>query len=257
LTALACNLVINLTSTPAPAAPVLPTDAPTQAVMIPAPAFSPPPVVEPPAAESSPTPPPPAAPTDSDPVLAQVQEYYSRGYLPYEGGKLTSLPDFSKIQPESVIHDFTRTRVEAQDFALWADVELNSAGGEPRYPNYTGCGFAYRVQNNSAGYTAILTNTYVRMGACSSGMRDCELFGTIYGDGKVEVGNKTSAKFTLIVSKDRASVLVDDVLIGKYALFTAKLLGIGEIYFDAVSNYSAGYWTTCKMTNVKLWESLP
>jgi hypothetical protein len=95
------------------------------------------------------------------------------------------------------------------------------------------------------------------MGACSADMYDCELFGTIYGDGTVDVGNKTKTKFSLVVNKDHAAVLVDDFLVGRYALFTTKLLGLGDLYYDTVSNYGAGYWTTCQMTNIRLWESQP
>jgi hypothetical protein len=189
--------------------------------------------------------------------MVEVQDYYEKGYLPYQNGKLTTLPDFSYAQPGSKIHDFTRTKFEAQDFALWADIELNTFGSAPRYPNYTGCGFAYRVENNSAGYTAILTNDYIRMGACSSNLFQCELFGTIQGDGKVDVRNKRTVQFSLAVNKERAYALVDGVLAGQYGLYTTRLQGIGSIYYDAVSNYGAGYWTTCKITNVKLWESLP
>lgn len=195
--------------------------------------------------------------TTEDPIMTDVQYYYEKGYLPYSTGALTSLPDFLKAQPSgSVVNDFTRTRTEAQDFALWADIELNTIGSTV-YPKYTGCGFAYRVQNGSAGYTAILTNDYVRMGACSSGMYQCELFGTVAGDGKVNVGNKTKAQFSLAVNKNRAYAFVDGTLVGQYDLYTTRLQGTGDLYYAAVSNYSAGYWSTCQMTNIRLWESHP
>ena len=154
------------------------------------------------------------------------------------------------------INDFTRTGAKSQDFALWADIEL-STSGSTAYPNYTGCGFAYRVQNSNQGYTAILTNDIVRMGACSSGLRECELFGTLFGSGEVNVGNKTKAHFSLIANRDRAYVLVDGILAGQYGLYTTKLLGIGDLYYGVVSNYAAGYWTSCQITNVQLWESHP
>jgi hypothetical protein len=249
LTTLACGIVIDLTPVVVPTqAPfVLPTGIPPQVV---ASSTNPPTLV----VENTSAPLPTQA--DSE-IMADVQDYYAKGYLPFQSGNLTSLPDFSKTQPSlEVVHDFTRTRVQSQDFALWADIELNSIGSS-KYPNYTGCGFAYRVQNNSTGYTAILTNDYVRMGACSSGMRECELFGTIYGSGEVNVRNQTKTHFSLIVNRDRAYVLVDDVLVGQYGIFTTKLLGIGDLYYDAVSNYADGYWSSCQVTNVRLWESRP
>ena len=252
LAALACKTVqiAPPAPSPLPAAPTMfaPPTLPTQGILPP----------QPPVAQETSAPTAEMPPTQAeDSVMAQVQDYYEQGYLPYPNGKLTELPDFSYVQPSGdLIHDTKRTQVEVQDFALWADVELNTLGSETRYPNYTGCGFAYRAQGG-AGYTAILTNTYVRMGACSSDMRACDLFGTVSGDGKVDVRNKAQTKFALVVNRAHAAVLVDDVLVGKYDLFTTRLLGTGNLYYDAVSNYGAGYWTTCQMTNIKLWESLP
>ena len=256
LVTLACGLVINITpeAVPTQASFVLPTGIPPQPQVVASSTNPPPPTVENTSAPIS-TPKISATQADSQ-VMAEVQDYFEKGYLPFQNGKLTSLPDFSKTQPSMEVNDFTRTKGQSQDFALWADIELNTIGST-KYPNYTGCGFAYRVQNNNQGYTAILTNEYVRMGACSSGMRQCELFGTLHGSGQVDVGNKTKAHFSLIVNKDRAYVLVDEILAGQYNLFTTKLLGTGDLYYAAVSNYGAGYWTSCKMTNVRLWESHP
>ena len=189
-------------------------------------------------------------------VMADVQDYFQKGYLPFQNGQLHALDDFSKPTLSSDIFSFTRTRQQAQDFALWADIELDSRGSAT-YPKYAGCGFAYRVQNNSDGYTAILTNDAVRMGYCKGGMRQCELFGTTFGTGEVNVQNKTKTSFSLVVNKNTASVLVDGTLAGQYTLFTTKLLGTGEIYYGVVSNLNEGYSTSCKITNAQVWESNP
>jgi hypothetical protein len=189
-------------------------------------------------------------------VMADVQDYNQKGYLPFQNGQLYVLDDFSKTSLSTDVFDFTRTRQQAQDFALWADIELESKGSTT-YPKYTGCGFAYRVQNNSDGSTAILTNDAVRMGYCKGGMRQCELFGTTFGTGEVNVQNKTKTQFSLVVNKDIAYVLVDGILVGQYTLFTTKLLGMGEIYYGVVSNLNDGYWTSCQISNVRVWESNP
>ena len=257
LVTLACSLV---TSTAPSAVPtqtlfVLPTetDSPPE-VGIASPTSPPPPTVE---NTSAPLPTPEVSATQADnQIMTDVQDYYEKGYLPFQNGELTSLPDFSKTQPSMDVNDFTPAGVQSQDFALWADIELNSIGSTT-YPNYTGCGFVYRVQSNSMGYTAILTNDFVRMGACSSDLRQCELFGTLYGTGEVNVPNKTNVQFSLIANRDRAYVLVDGILAGQYGLFTTKLLGMGDLYYGVVSNFGAGYWSSCQMTNIKLWESHP
>ena len=139
---------------------------------------------------------------------------------------------------------------------MWADIELDTTGSTT-YPKYTGCGFAYRVQNNSDGYTAILTNDYVRMGSCNSGLSQCTLFGTTHGSGVVDVRNKTKTQFSLVVNRARAYVLVDGSLVGEYTLYTTKLLGTGDLYYGAVSDINSGYWSSCKISNIKLWESTP
>ncbi len=256
LAALACGLQIDLGQT---------TTAPTQEP------FQLPTGIPPATAASLPTNPPEppvqdtAAPQptvenaiteESSEVAAEVQDYYQKGYLPFQNGQLYKLDDFSRTTPSLQVFEFKRTGQDAQDFALWADIELDSRGSTT-YPNYTGCGFAYRVQGNNGGYTAILTNSAVRMGYCKGGMYQCELFGTTFGTGEVDVSNKTKTKFSLVVNKDAAYVLVDDLLVGQYTLFTTKLLGMGEIYYGVVSNLNADYWTSCNISNVRVWESNP
>lgn len=256
LTALACGLSVNLDST------AVPTQAPFQLP------------TGIPAAVSSPTAPPEASvqapsvpfqPPESTATQANVQatadlpNYYMKGYLPYQVDQLQTLDDFSKTGSTLHVVDLTRARLQVQDFEVWADIELKTTGSTPTYPNYTGCGFAYRVQNNSEGYTAVLTNEAVRMGACNSGMTQCTLFGTTYGfgTGDVSVPNGSKARFSLAASRDHAWVLVDGVLVGQYSLYTTKLLGMGDLYYAAVSNINAGYSTSCKISNVSVWESQP
>jgi len=258
LAVLACGLKIDLGQSPAPTqAPFqLPTGIPpATAVILPTQSPEPPPIVLNTAAPQ-PTVEINAVTEAPNDVTAAVQDYYQKGYLPFQNGQLYELDDFSRTTPSLNVFEFKRTGQEAQDFALWADIELDSRGATT-YPNYTGCGFAYRVQSNSGGYTAILTNNAVRMGYCKSGMYPCELFGTTHGTGEVDVSNKTKTKFSLVVNKDVAYALVDDMLVGQYTLFTTKLLGMGEIYYGVVSNINADYWTSCQISNVRVWESNP
>ncbi len=253
---LACSLFTAAVPTAGPTqAPFeLPTGiAPNTAV--PSPTSAPPE----PTAENTSTPVPAgdvAATQAASQVMADVQDFYVKGYLPFQNGELHSLDDFSKTRPSVKVFDFTRAGQQSQDFALSADIELDSTGSTT-YPNYTGCGFAYRVQNNSEGYTAILTNDAVRMGYCYAGLSQCQLFGTTHGTGIVDVRDKSKAHFSLAVDRDRASVLVDGALVGQYTLFTTKLLGMGDLYYGVVSDINSGYWTSCKISNVKVWESLP
>ena len=254
--ALACGLSVDLGSAAAPSQvppPVLPT--------VTAPPVSSPTDLPAPAVENTPVPSPEPAVTAtdaSDPLMADVSDYYQKGFLPFENGQMQVLDDFSKSRSSLNIFDFSPTRQKVQDFALWADIILDSTGSAT-YPNYTGCGFAYRVQNNNEGYTAILTNDAVRMGACNSGLTQCTLFGTTrgYGTGLVNIPNGSTARFSLAVNKDHAWVLVNGTMVGQYSLYTTKLLGTGDLFYGVVSNINAGYRTSCQISNVHVWESRP
>jgi hypothetical protein len=253
VTALACGLSIDLGSTPTPPPP--PPQLPT---VIPIP-LSFPTTAPAPTAENPPAASPEVTVTEeSGEVMPEVKDYYQRGYLPFENGQLQVLDDLSKTGMSLDLVDLTNTRQQVQDFALWADIELHTTGSTT-YPEYTGCGFGYRVQNHNEGYTAILTNEWVRMGACSSGFKQCTLFGTTYGfgTGRVYVPNGAKAQFSLVVNKDRAWVLVDGNLVGQYSLYTTKLLGTGDLLYAGVSKINAGYMTACEISNVRLWQSRP
>lgn len=256
LAALACGLQIDMGQTVAPtqAAFQLPTTIPPATVAI-LPTNQPSVPLDLNTAAPQPTVDTSVAGESSN-VTEDVQNYYQKGYLPFQNGQLSVLDDFSKTTPLLNVFDFTHTRQQAQDFALWADIELDTTGFTT-YPDYTGCGFAYRVQNNNIGYTAILTNEAVRMGYCDSGLSQCSLFGTTFGTGNVTVRDKSKTQFSLAVNRDRAYVFVDGMLVGQYTLFTTKLLGTGDLYYAVVSNINAGYWTSCQISNVRVWESIP
>jgi hypothetical protein len=256
---LACSLFTGAAPAPAPS-PVpfeLPTGIPPNTAVA-SPTSAPQPTVEPTVEDTAvPLPAGDVAATEAaSQVMTDIQDFYARGYLPFENGELYSLDDFSKTRPSGKVFDFTRAGQQSQDFALSADIELDTTGSTT-YPHYTGCGFAYRVQNNSDGYTAILTNEAVRMGYCYEGLSQCELFGTTHGTGLVDVRDQSKAHFSLVVNRDSASVLVDGILVGQYTLFTTKLLGMGDLYYGVVSDINSGYWTSCKISNVKVWESMP
>jgi hypothetical protein len=256
LMALACGLDLGLGPTAPP--PTVPPPPPQLPTAIPLPISSPISLPEPAAQDSAAPPAVPeatAAEAGGD-VMAEVDNYYQKAYLPFENGELSVLDDVSMAGRSLNVFDFTRTRQQVQDFALWADIVLQTTG-TTEYPDYTGCGFAYRVQNNNEGYTAILTNQAVRMGACSSGMKVCTLFGTTFGTGVTDVRNGQKAEFSLAVNKDRAWAFVDGVEVGQYSLYTTKLQGTGDLSYANVSYTNAGYRTSCEISNVRVWQSLP
>jgi len=255
LFALACGLITGAAPT------AIPTEVPFQlpTAILPQPTIAPPTLPPAPVPTDTLAPLPTTGPTavdENSQTVAEALEYYEKGYLPYPNGELFLLEDYSRTNMSAEIYDFTATGKQAQDFALWAEIELDSTGS-PVYPDFTGCGFAYRVQGNDDGYIAFLTNNAVRMGACRKGLGTCQLFGTTHGTGEVYVPNHTRTEFALAVSKDRASVLVDGKLVGQYTLFSGKLTGMGDLYYGTASNLNAGYWTACQISNVRLWESQP
>jgi hypothetical protein len=256
LAVLACGLYFNFdnpTPSPIPPPPLPPQILPTIAP----PTQAPPP----PTATDTVAPSPEAEVTAQQPaseVPADIQDYFGKGYLPYQTGKLITLDDYSKSAPGLSVKDLKSTGQQVQDFALWADIELKSTG-ETTYPDYTGCGFAYRVQGQNEGYTAILTNDYMRMGACTSGFKICDLFGTSYSfnKGQVDVPNGSVARFAMAVNRNRAWVFVDGQEVGQYTLYETRLTGSGGLYYTAIGDINKGYWTSCKITNARLWKSEP
>ncbi len=261
LATLACGLYLNMGTTPSPAPlPPIPTLMPPTLAP---PTLAPPTAAPQPTVEDTAAPPPEpesesTATEETSQQPAEVTEFYQRGFLPYENGEFYQLDDFSGSAKSLNVMSLTHTGQQVQDFALWADIELKSIG-LTTYPKYTGCGFAYRALGMNEGYTAVLTNDYVRMGACASDFKLCDLFGTAYGfgTGQVDVPNGTKAEFSMAVNKNHAWVMVNGMQVGQYVLYETKLAGTGDLDYAVVSNINGGYSTTCNMTNIRLWKSQP
>ncbi len=189
-------------------------------------------------------------------ALARVQDYYEQGYLASTNGHLYTLSDYSQEMAKINYLDFANTgyNQKTENFVVWGDFEWESAG-PVNYPEYSGCGFGYRVQEAGDWYTAILANDAVWMGYCDTSLRRCGRLGTTSGTGRVDYGNPAQAEFTLIVNEDHAYVFVDGEFVGEYTLFKEKLRDPGYVLYGIISGTNRDFGTSCEATNVKLWVS--
>jgi len=196
-----------------------------------------------------------AATQQYEDMFSRVQEYYDKGYLPSTKGKYIPLEDFENNWAQMRWYDFFATGYRAKDFVVKVDIEWSNA---IRNPEPSGCGFCFRIQDNGDHYLVFLDTEMVVVGGLDrSSSRYLKPFGVTSGTGTVDFGNPATANFTLVVNGDHAYVLVDDKLIGKYTLYTEKLLDEGYLAYTITSGTNKDYGTRCKMTNAVLWTVSP
>jgi len=192
-------------------------------------------------------------------VLDNIQAYNDRGYLTSTEGVLKTLDDYYQEMAKMNYLGFNATGYNKRDvlnFVVWADIRWESAI-PVHYPEYSGCGFGYRIQDNGSKYTALLTNDSIVMTYCDSSTNRCGRMGKTKGPGTVDFGNPAEATMTLIVNEDRAYVLVDGAFIGEYTLFKDKLRTPGFILYSMISGTNKDFGTRCEITNVRLWMVAP
>jgi hypothetical protein len=183
---------------------------------------------------------------------ATLQKYVDSGYVSSTTGTLYPLMSSTFNMAQQNFLNFLDAGATnlVTDFAAWSDVSWTSAS-VVNFPEFSGCGFAFRVQSNGDGYTAMLTSDSVLLTSCISG--HCARIGKTKGSGRISLSDPPHAHFEFIVSKGLAYALVDGTFIGSYTLSQDKLIQPGNFLYSIVSGTNKDYGTRCTMDNGKLW----
>ncbi len=184
-----------------------------------------------------------------------IQKYVDNGYLTSTKGTFFDLSPatFSMAKQYYLTFEDTGYKKGVTDFATWADIDMESAS-TVNYPEYSGCGFAFRFQPNGDGYTAMLTNDSVLITWCFAGLGNmCGRIGKTRGSGRISLGNPAKVHFEFIVSNGMAYSLVDGEFVASYTLFEDKLTDPGGFLYTLISGTNKDYGTRCTINNAKLF----
>jgi hypothetical protein len=195
-----------------------------------------------------------AATKASEEVMARVQQYFENGYLPSTQGELYPMDDYILELASIDAFDFGSGYDGVQNFAVWTDVYWENAS-PVNFPEKSGCGFAYRIQENGNGYIAILSNEQIVMDLCDD--VSCRPIGTTRGTGRVQFGDPAQASLSLVVNENHAYVLVDEQFIGEYTLLTDELREPGSLLYAILSGSNREFGTRCELSNAGLWVATP
>ncbi len=197
-----------------------------------------------------------AATKEAEADQATLQNYVDKGYISSKDGKVYDLKSatFDMAQINYLNYEDAGAKELVTDFAFWGDVKWSSAA-TVNYPEYSGCGIAFRVGDNVVdAYTAMLTNDSVFVTWCFAALGNkCGRVGKTSGKGTVKFGNPAEAHFEFVVSKGLAYALVNNEFVAKYTLFEDRLTQPGFFAYSIISGTNKDYGTRCSMDNAKLW----
>jgi hypothetical protein len=187
---------------------------------------------------------------------ATLQKYVQASYLTSTEGTLTELkPATFEMAKRNFLNLEDSGYYESiKDFAFWGDVKWTNAG-PVNYPEYSGCGIAFRVGSNlSDEYDAMITNDSFLVTWCFAALGNrCGRVGTTRGSGRVKFGNPAEAHLEFVVNGGHAYALVDGNFIGEYTLFQDRLTSPGFFAYSIISGTNKDFGTRCTIENAKLW----
>ncbi len=196
-----------------------------------------------------------AATKEAEADQARLQKYVDSGYISSTKGTIYSLTDntLQMAKINYINYDMTGYNDQVTDFAAWEDLKFSSAG-PVAYPEFSGCGFGFRMKDNGDTYTAMVTNDSVLITWCFEALGNrCGRVGKTSGTGRLKLSNPAEVHFEFIVSGGKAFALVDDKMIASYTLFADRLTDPGYFLYSIVSGTNKDYGTRCTMTNGKIW----
>lgn len=187
---------------------------------------------------------------------ATLQKYVDSGYLSSTEGTIYPLQSktFEMAQINYLNIESAGFNDQITDFAFWGDLKWSSAG-KVNYPEFSGCGIAFRVGDNFADeYTAMITNDSVLVTWCFAALGNrCGRIGVTRGTGRVKFGNPAEAHFEFVASGGQAYALVNGKFIGEYTFFKDRLTKPGYFTYSIISGTNKDYGTRCSVDNAKLW----
>lgn len=186
---------------------------------------------------------------------ARLQKYVDSGYIASTRGTIYALTDntLQMAKINYINYDVTGYNDQVTNFAAWEDLKFSSAA-PVAYPEFSGCGFGFRMKDNGDTYTAMVTNESVLITWCFQALGNrCGRVGKTSGTGRLKLSNPAEVHFEFIVSGGKAYALVDGTMIASYTLFADRLTDPGYFLYSIVSGTNKDYGTRCTMTNGKIW----
>ena len=187
-----------------------------------------------------------------DDFFAVVQKIHEAGQIPNTDGEYLELDDYRDEVAIKLSYAWAETGVTAKNFIVRGDFEWSNAINTA---NTSGCGFVFRVQENTDHYLIVL-DAFSGVKLASSTDRGTYSMGSPQnGDKKIsDFGpGPYHATFTLVVNDLKSYVYVDDIYYGEYKLLDYRITDSGLLSGAVLSATSEGYGTRCNITNTQAW----
>ena len=182
-------------------------------------------------------------------MKAKVEKYVKDAYLKSSNGIYHRLDDFQQEWAQLGYYQWWNTGYQPTNFVVESDIEWDSASTIANWFG-SGCGFAFHANGSTDHYAIFLTlDGYVESVSYYKG------YWVHMGKGwagKVDIP-KGKAHIALVVEGEKYYFLVNDKLVKKYTGFQNQMLE-GDLGFIILSGTNKGFGTSCKFTNVDLWN---
>jgi hypothetical protein len=187
-------------------------------------------------------------------LLDRIGDFVQEGYLTSNRGKFFALDDYSMEWAKiDYLSDYTPTGYDnrVKDFAFIGDLAWENAVD---FPETSGCGLYFRLQDNGDFYSVYLdTERVVVGGHVASFGPYVTRFGVTSGTGRLSYGNPARANLAFVMQGYKAYAVIDQEFVGSYTLYSGKLLEPGYMGYFVKSGTNKGFGTRCKIENAMLW----
>ena len=189
-------------------------------------------------------------------LQTRIQGYVQNGYLTSNQGNFFNLQDATFDLAKMNYFNFQDSGYEdkTKNFAAWAHIKLSSASAV-NYPEYSGCGFGFRLTDNGDTYTAMVVKDRVLVTSCRN--HSCNEVGKTRGSGRLSYEGDFEADVELIVNDTNVNFLVEGKPIGEYTLSSDYLTDPGYFTYTQISGTNKDYGTRCEFSNAGLWIPQP
>ena len=225
-----------------------PTAAPPATAEVSKPTAEPSPTAEPlPTIEPSPT---LVVNPVPEKLLADIQAFKDKGYIPTIEGKYVKMGDFSNSLSElNYMTTFGAALADVDSFVYSGHLKVSTAA---HTSDTSACGIFFGYNERGDHYAALLDKSRIYFSSVDGVKNQYSELGKTAGAGKVSLGDPFEADFNVIAYQNYAYVLVNGELIGEYTLSKDKSMK-GGLGYGIISGTNKDYGTHCEATDASVW----
>jgi hypothetical protein len=185
-----------------------------------------------------------------DKLLADIQAFKDKGYIPTTEGAYVKLGDFTDSASKlGYLFRFGAAIPDVDGFVYTGHLKVSTA---MQTSDTSACGIFFGYNQRGGFFAILLDKSRIYTASVDSLTSPYSELGKTSGIGRVGFDSPFEADFIVAAYQNHAYVLVNGDFVGEYSIAEGKSIK-GGLGYGIISGTNKDYGTRCEATNASIW----